>query len=316
MASSSPTGRAPGAVAPPSGGGSRWSAVEVARHGEVELAYQVTGPVDGTPLLLVAGLGCQMLLWHDGLCGELCARGFRVARFDNRDVGLSTHLDSRGAATVWSLLARPDACAAYGLGDMAADALAVLDALGWDVAHVLGCSLGGAVAQLLAVAHGRRVASLTSVMSTPSLRIGRGTVRARAQLLRSPPCSGEDAERRIVALYRVIGSPGYPLDEPWLREVAHLSWWRSDDAAGTRRQLAALLAGGDRRRGLASIDQPALVVHGANDPVFRPAAALATAEAIRRARLVVYPGMGHDLPRALWSSFADEVAALARRATG
>jgi len=281
----------------------------------VELAYQVAGPIDGAPLLLVAGLGCQMLIWHDGLCRELLARGFRVARFDNRDVGLSTHLDGHGWVSRRALLIRPTACASYRLEDMAADALAVLDALGWQAAHVLGSSLGGAIAQLLAIVHGGRVASLTSVMSTPSLQVGRGTLRALRELLRPPPRSGEEAERRIVQLYRVIGSPGYPLDDAWLREVAHRSWWRAGDAGGTSRQLAALLASGDRRSALAGIDKPVLVVHGALDPVFRPAAAFATAGAIPGARVVVYPGMGHDLPRTIWPSLADEVASLARSST-
>jgi pimeloyl-ACP methyl ester carboxylesterase len=279
-------------------------------RGAVTISYQVAGPEDGTPLLLVAGLGAQMITWHAELCGALAARGFAVARFDNRDVGLSTHLEGPTPGRVATVL-RPRAVARYRLEDMAADAVSVLDALGWTRAFVMGFSLGGAIAQVVAITAPERVAGLVSVMSTPSLRVGRGRLRALLALVRGPVASSAAAEDRLVELYRTIGSPGFALDETWLRAIAACEYARSYDPAGVRRQLAAMMVGGDRRSALGTVRAPTLVLHGEEDPVFRPAAARATAAAVPGARLVLLAGMGHDLPRALWPTVVDEVAALA-----
>jgi pimeloyl-ACP methyl ester carboxylesterase len=289
-----------------------WSRISRRAGGGIEIAYQVTGPASGEPLLLVAGLGAQMLYWHDDLCAILVDRGFSVARFDNRDVGLSTHVSARPRGRVRTLL-RPASVAAYGLDAMVGDAISVLDALDWKSAHVLGCSLGGALAQQTAISHPARVTSLISVMSTPSLRIGRGKVRALASLVRGPVSSREAAQHRRVELYRRIGSPGYALDEEWLRGVAAQEYERAYDPDGVLRQLAALLVSGDRRPALAGLAMPALVLHGEQDPVFRVSGGAATAAAVPGARFVTYAGMGHDLPRPLWPAIADEIAAVAGR---
>jgi pimeloyl-ACP methyl ester carboxylesterase len=283
-----------------------------ARNGDIELAYECVGPDTGEPLLMIMGLGMQMLFWHDDLCAEFVRAGFNPARFDNRDVGASTHLTHRGAPSLPALLVVPRSVASYRISDMAADAAAVLDALGWDSAHVIGTSMGGMIAQALAIEHPRRVRSLTSVMSTPSPRIGRPTFGAMAALAARPGRTAEEAGQRVLNTFRVIGSPGYPLDEGWLRDYGRRAFARGQDATGPRRQLAAINASASRVAGLRGVRVPTLVVHGEADPLVRPAAGRATAAAVPGARLVTYPGMGHNLPRELWPSIVGEVAALAR----
>lgn len=285
-----------------------------ARHDGVRIAYDVRGPRDGEPLLLIMGLGLQLLFWPDSFLALLAGAGFRVARFDNRDVGLSTHLGELGVPGPLSLALRRGP--GYGLPDMAGDALAVLDELGWDSAHVVGVSLGGMIAQTLAGARPGRVRSLTSISSTPSPRIGRPRPRAVAALLRRPAAAREDAAQQIVEVFRVIGSPGYRHDEDWLRDAARRAYDRGHDPDGVRRQLAAVLSAADRRPMLRTLRLPALVVHGDADPLVRLAGGLATARALRGAKLVVHPGMGHDLPAALQPGIAEEITAVARRACG
>jgi len=289
----------------------QWTPVAYAAGPDGELAYQCGGPEDGRPLLLVAGLGEQMVYWRDELCADFAAAGFRVARFDNRDVGLSFH-DPSAAPNRVRTVATPASVATYGLGDMAVDALAVLDALAWPRAVVFGVSLGGAVAQMIAINAPDRVDALVSVMSTPSLKLGRGTLRAMAALVRGPVRSERAAQDRMISLYKAIGSPDYPMDGAWLREVAAIEYRRAYDPGGARRQLAAIMMAADRRPGLAKLRLPTLVLHGEQDPVFRLAAGRATAETIPGARLVTFPGMGHDLPRPLWPRFVAEVASLTR----
>ncbi len=220
-----------------------------ARNGDVELVYERLGPPDGEPLLLVMGLAMQMLFWHDDLCAEFVRQGFSPVRFDNRDVGASTHLTGRGAPSLPAVLAAPRAVAPYRVSDMAADAVAVLDALGWESAHVVGTSMGGMIAQALAIEHPHRVRSLTSVMSTPSPRIGRPTFGATLALAARPARSAEQAAERVVRTFRVIGSPGYPLDEDWLRDYGRRAFARGHDPAGGRRQLAAINASHSRVAG-------------------------------------------------------------------
>jgi len=264
------------------------------RHDGVDIRYErLSG--DGTrPLLLIMGLGMQMIFWPDDLCAHLARRGFTVARFDNRDAGLSTHFHRAGTPTLLGILTRPSAMAAYRLDDMARDAVAVLDALGWDSAHIVGASMGGMIAQALAIRHPARVRSLTSIMSTPSPRIGRPTPAALAALVTRRVADREAAAERMVRVFRVIGSPGYPLDVDWLREIGRRAYDRSHDPAGGYRQLAAINASGDRRAGLALVRIPTLVLHGDADPLVRPSGGRATAAAVPGARLVTYPGMGHN----------------------
>jgi pimeloyl-ACP methyl ester carboxylesterase len=292
-----------------------------ARSGDLDIAYEVLGDPGGEPLLLVMGLGAQMVGWPDGFCAELTARGFRVVRFDNRDVGLSTHLDGPVPKRPWSRVP-----AAYTLADMAGDALAVMDAVGWPAAHVVGASLGGMIAQQLAVSAPERVLSLTSVMSTPSPRIGRMRPRTvltlvrRARRLsreRGPATTPEAMADFMVAMQEVTGSPGHPA-----RREDHLEMLRvamARDASGltgpgAKRQNAAERIAPDLRPALAGVRVPTLVVHGDSDVVIRPEGGRATADAIPGARLVVHPGMGHELPRALWPRLADDVRAVADEA--
>jgi pimeloyl-ACP methyl ester carboxylesterase len=281
-----------------------------ARAGEVELAYERVGPPGGEPLLLIMGLGMQLHFWHDELCAEFVRRGFSPVRFDNRDVGRSTHLHRGGRPSLPAVVAVPGLVAPYRLSDMAADAVAVLDAVGWESAHLFGTSMGGMIAQTVAIEHPHRVRSLTSVMSTPSPRIGRPTVGAAAALAARPARTAEDAGERVVTTFRVIGSPGYALDEDWMREYGRRAFARGHDPAGTRRQLAAINASPSRIGGLRRVRVPTLVVHGEDDPLVRLAAGRATAAAVAGARLVTYPGMGHNLPRELWPAVTGEVASL------
>ena len=276
----------------------------------VEIAYETFGPPDGEPMLLVMGLGMQMLLWPDDFCAALVDSGFAVARYDNRDSGLSTHLREAGAPSLLGIMARPRAVARYHLADMAADGVAVLDALGWSSAHVVGVSMGGMIAQTMAIRHPGRVRSLTSIMSTPSTRIGRPRLRAMALLASRPAYDRESAGRRMVKVFRIIGSRRYAHDDVWLREAGRLSYDRGEDQAGVARQLAAINASPDRRPGLAGVRVPTLVLHGEADPMVRPSGGRATAAAVPGARLVTYPGMGHDLPRALWDSMISEIRAV------
>lgn len=282
------------------------------RWGLIELAYEPVGPDGGEPLLLIMGLGMQMVFWPDDLCAEFVRAGFSPARFDNRDAGASTHLTQLGAPPLSLVFAAPWTVAAYRLSDMAADAVAVLDALGWESAHVLGISMGGMIAQTLAIEHPRRVRSLTSIMSTPSPWIGRPTFEAASVLAVRQARTAQEAGERVLSTFRVIGSPGYPLDEEWLRRYGRLAFSRSADGTGGRRQLAAINASPSRVAGLRAVRVPTLVVHGEADPLVRPIGGRATAAAVPGARLVTYPGMGHNLPRELWSSIVGEVAALVR----
>jgi len=290
--------------------------VHTARNNDVVLAYETFGQPGGAPLLLISGTGTQMLIWPEDFCTALAGRGFEVARFDNRDTGLSTHLSDVPPPGWVKVMLRPSA-APYLLADMAGDALAVIDALGWPAAHVVGASLGGMIAQELAIRHPDRVRTLTSIMSTPSARIAtmptRAAMRALAGQGGAPATTADEAADRAVAVKKVIGSPGYPIDEETIRDIARRSFRRhpgaDDDDA---RQRAAVIASGDRRRALARLRIPALVIHGDQDPVIRPEGGRATAAAIPGARLVRYPGMGHDLPAALWPSILDEICDLAR----
>jgi pimeloyl-ACP methyl ester carboxylesterase len=289
------------------------------RNGDVEIAYEKLGDPQGEPLLLVMGTGGQMLSWPDGFCELLTERGFQIARFDNRDSGLSTHLDGAGRPNQLTMLLRPAAAAVYRLEDMAGDAVAVLDALGWPSAHVAGMSQGGMIAQSLAVRHPDRVRSLTSISSSPAPRLGQprpGTLLRVLQVANPRRVrSAEDLAQYLVDLRQVTGSPGYPADEEWLRGLGRRSYDRGGlDTAAVQRQTAAIAASGDRREELRQVRVPTLVLHGEDDRMIRPVAGRATAGAIPGARLATYAGMGHELPRPLWPAIAGEIAALARRA--
>jgi pimeloyl-ACP methyl ester carboxylesterase len=294
--------------------------IRTARNGKVEIAYESFGAATDQPLLLIMGIGGQMLNWPEGFCRQLVDHGFRVVRFDNRDAGLSTHFTDAGRPNQLTMLLRPAAAAVYRLQDMADDAIAVLDAQGWPAAHVVGISMGGTIAQTMAVRHPDRVRSLTSISSTPAPRLGQARPGTMLKIIKvaNPKRlnSAEDLAEYAVRLNQLVGSPGYPADPAALREVAHQCYERGGlDQAAVQRQTAAIAASGDRRAELAQIRIPTLVIHGEDDPLTRLPAGIATAEAIPGARLVTYPGMGHDLPAALWPAITDQISQLATQAT-
>ncbi|MGY1667589.1 alpha/beta fold hydrolase [Geodermatophilus sp. SYSU D00696] len=288
--------------------------VQTTRAGDVELAYETFGSPEDTPLLLVMGLATQMIGWPDDFCRMLADRGLYVVRFDNRDIGLSTHLDAAGAPDVLAVMGGDHSRVAYRLGDMAEDTAALLDALGLDSAHVVGASMGGMIAQSLAIRHPDRVRSLTSIMSTTGdPAVGAPAEAALGVLLAPPATDRESAVQRAVDTYRVIGSPGFEFDESGLRERAGLSFDRAYNPAGVARQLAAILASPDRTADLARVAVPTLVVHGAEDALVNVSGGRATAAAIPGAELLVVEGMGHDLPREVWPQLVDRIAALVDR---
>jgi pimeloyl-ACP methyl ester carboxylesterase len=290
--------------------------MHTARNGNVTIAYETFGSPEGTPLLLISGTGVQMLIWPEEFCAALAGRGFHVARFDNRDMGLSTHLTGTAAPGWIKVMLRPSA-APHRVDDMAGDALAVMDALGWPSAHVVGASLGGMVAQALAIGHPDRVRTLTSIMSTPSSRIATmpkmSVMRALGEAAGTPVTSEEEAADEAVALKRAMTTPAYPLDEDLVRDIARRSYQRDHGSEEDDiRQRAAVIASGSRRKKLRGLRIPTLVIHGTDDPVIRPQGGRATARSIPGAKLVTYPGMGHDLPRALWPAMIEEISELAQ----
>ena len=285
-----------------------------ARVGDVDIAYETFGEEGATPVLLIMGLATQMLGWPDEFCEMLASRGHFVVRFDNRDIGLSTHLDDAGPANLALVFAGDPRAAAYTLSDMAADAAGLLDHLGLDSAHVVGASMGGMIAQTLAIEHPQRVRSLTSIMSTTGDRaVGIATQEALGALMSPPPQSREQAQERAVAVFRVIGSPGYPLDEDGLRARAGMAYDRANDPAGVSRQFAAIATTADRTERLRGLKIPTLVIHGEDDPLVQVSGGRATADAVPGSELDVIEGMGHDLPRDLWPRIVERIASLAER---
>jgi pimeloyl-ACP methyl ester carboxylesterase len=280
----------------------------------IEIAYQEVGDPDAEPLLLVMGLATQMLAWDEELCSLLAERGFRVVRFDNRDIGHSTMLDEAGVPSRADLFLGRRQRAAYLLSDMADDAVGLMDHLGIEAANVVGVSMGGMIGQTLAIEHRDRIRSLVSMHSTTGSRwVGTPSFKAFAMLMAKAPRGRDAYIERIVKTYALIGSPAYPMDEARLREVAGQMYERSHNPRGVIRQLHAISASGDRTAALRKLDLPTTVIHGTRDQLIRLSGGRATARAIPGARLRIFEGMGHDLPRALWPTFADEFCDVAAR---
>ena len=287
----------------------------------VELEWDERGDRSHPAVLLIMGLGGQMTRWSEAFMAALVAHGLRAIRFDNRDVGLSTKFDSHGTPNLTAIGAqlmvglKPET--AYTLEHMAADAVAVLDAAGVARAHVVGASMGGMIAQLVAVEHPERVLTLTSIMSTTgNPALPRATAEANAVLMTRP--AGSDMESLIahgVKAAKVIGSPGYPTDDAVLAERIRSDAERMHHPAGFARQMAAIMGNGDRRPRLAGVTAPTLVIHGTDDPLVPVEGGRDTAASIPGARLEEIPGMGHDLPTALIPRITDLIAEHARRAT-
>lgn len=281
-----------------------------ARVNGLELEYDNFGDPEATPLLLVMGLSYQMIEWDDALCELIASRGFRVTRFDNRDVGLSTKVDALGPPDIMALLGgtgRPP----YSLDDMAGDAVGLLDALGIAAAHVVGVSMGGMIAQLIAINYPERVLSLTSIMSTVGgLNVVQAEPAVGAALLAPPGQTREERVERSLANRRLIFGTGMPFDEDRARRKAERAVDRCFYPDGAMRQLAAIFAAPDRTAGLGRLTIPTLVIHGENDPLVPPANGRQTAAALPRARFIMIPGMGHALPDHVWPQIVDAIAAV------
>jgi pimeloyl-ACP methyl ester carboxylesterase len=280
----------------------------------IEIEYQTLGDPSGTPLLLVMGLGMQLIHWDLELCEQLTGEGYRVIRFDNRDAGRSTQVDAP-VPPIMRAMAGMHIDAPYLLSDMADDALGLLDGLGIEPAHVIGASLGGMIAQEMALRRPDRVLSLTSIMSTTGeRRAGMPKLRVWSVLMRRAPSRRDEYVEHFVRVFRMIGSPGFPADDERTRELAAATFERGHHPAGTARQLAAVLASGDRTPRLRELELPTTVIHGTDDPLIPFRGGVATARAIPGAELIAIPGMGHDLPREVWPKLIDALAKNVERA--
>jgi len=281
----------------------------------IEIAYQTFGERSDPALLLVMGLGAQLIHWPEEFCELLASRGFYVVRFDNRDVGHSTKLEDAPVPDLLALAAGDAGAAAYTLDDMADDAVGLLDHLEIDAANVVGASMGGMIVQTLAFRHPQRVLSVCSIMSTTGDRtVGQARQEALAVLMTPVPQNRDAYIELHINAFKAIGSPGFPFDEEFLRWRAGATYDRSVYPAGFKRQLAAIIASGDRTSKLGQISAPAVVIHGSDDPLITVSGGEATARAIPGAELVVIQGMGHDLPKGAWPQIVDAIAANAERA--
>lgn len=275
-----------------------------AGHG-IQLAYDQLGDPAGVPLVLIAGLSMQLQSWPAEFCELFTGRGYRVIRFDNRDVGRSTHLGFRPPRPMALLRKRWDP-RQYDLGDMAADTAGLLDTLGLTSVHLVGASMGGMIAQTVAARYPGRVRSLTSIMSTTgAARVGRPALSTWLLMLSRPPATRAERIERAVRIFRHIGSAGYPFEEELVRAAAAESWDRDPTSDGTGRQLAAIMRSGDRTAEVRTIAAPTLVIHGDRDPMVNPTGGARTAQTIPGARLETIRGMGHDLPLGTWPVIVD-----------
>ena len=288
---------------------------QTATVGELQLCYETFGDSSDPGLVLIMGLATQMIGWRDDFCAGLASRGFFVVRFDNRDVGRSTRLDHLHVPTFWELLRRDKRAASYTLEDMATDVIGLLDQLEIERAHVVGASMGAMIAQTLAATQPGRVNSLVSIMgSTGARSSGQPRWRTAKALMSVPPADRDGYVDHMVKTFTLIGSPGFDRDEAELRRFAQATFDRGRSPAAGGRQLAAILASGDRTSMLRRISAPTLVIHGSADTLIRPSGGRATAKAISGARLLEIPGMGHDLPRDTWPQILDAIADNAARA--
>jgi pimeloyl-ACP methyl ester carboxylesterase len=284
--------------------------------GGITLCYETFGDPDDAPILLIMGLATQMIAWHEDFCEQLAERGFYVVRFDNRDIGRSTHLDFR-PPTVGQMMRRRVGPDQYSLSDMAVDTAGLLRELGISPAHVVGASMGGMIGQVLAAEHPDQVRSLTSIMSTTGSRWhGQPALSVYRYLLRPPPRDRDGYIERAAAVFGLVGSTGFDRDEQYIRERAGRAFDRGYDVRAGGRQLGAIIASGDRTKMLGKVTTPTLVIHGSVDKMIRPSGGRATAKAIPGARLTMVEGMGHDLPRGTWPLLLDAISEHARAADG
>jgi pimeloyl-ACP methyl ester carboxylesterase len=286
------------------------------RVGDVEICFETFGDPADPALLLVMGLGTQMLGWHEDFCTALAARGFHVIRYDNRDIGRSTILSSAPVPTLGQIVRRDKRAASYTLAEMAADGVGLLDHLGIERAHIVGVSMGGMIAQTIAARRPERVLSLTSIMSSTGSRWrGQPALKTYRQFLRPVSTDRATYIAQTAALFDIIGSPGFDRDDEDLRALLGAMYDRGHDAGSVTRQLAAILASGDRTAELRHITAPTLVIHGTADKLVAASGGRATARAIPGARLLMIEGMGHDLPRGAWPQLIDAIVENTRRAS-
>lgn len=280
----------------------------------ITLCWDEFGDPADPPMLLIMGLATQMIAWDEELCSQLAGRGFHVIRFDNRDIGHSTHMSFRPPST-GQLLRRRTVPGQYTLMDMAEDTSGLIRELGLAPTHVVGASMGGMIGQTLAAEHPELVRSLTSIMSNTGHRWrGQPSPMVFRHFLRPPPLDREGFVERAAQIFGIVGSTGFESNEAHIREYAEQSFERGHNVAGGARQLGAIIASGDRTAQLARIEAPTLVIHGTVDKLVRPSGGRATAKAIPGARLLMIEGMGHDLPRGAWPRLIDAIADHARAA--
>jgi pimeloyl-ACP methyl ester carboxylesterase len=280
----------------------------------IELEYDTFGDPTDPALVLIMGLGAQLIDWPPDFAGQIAGHGFHVIRFDNRDSGLSTWQDDLGVPDMAALLGG-QGTAPYSLADFADDTVGLLDALDIDTAHIVGASMGGMIAQRLVLDHPDRVRSLTSIMSTTGAAgVGMPSPAAQAVLLRPPAADRAGAIAGSIAAYRITASTGFEVTDESLRERAENSYDRGYHPAGGARQLAAILTTPDRTEGLAGVTVPTMVIHGEVDPLVDVSGGKATAAAVPGAELLLVPGMGHDLPAGAWPQIVDAIVRTAKRA--
>jgi pimeloyl-ACP methyl ester carboxylesterase len=286
-----------------------------ARANGIDIEYETFGDPADPVMLLIMGLGGQLIVWDEELCRRLAGHGFRVIRFDNRDVGLSSKIEAGPEPDIMAVVQGDRSSVAYSLEDMAADTTGLLDSLGIEKAHVVGVSMGGMIAQVVTIDHPERVLSLASIMSTTGdPNVGAPTPEAMAVLMRPPPQERDEVIGREVDTTKTIGSPGFPFDEERTRRRAAAAYDRSFYPQGVARQVAAVVSASDRTERLSHIDVPTVVIHGTADPLVTPSGGEATAKAIPGAELIMVEGMGHELPPGSWPTVVDAVVANASKA--
>ena len=293
---------------------------QLARANGIELCYEIFGDPSAEPMLLIMGLGAQMILWDDDFCRQLAARGFRVIRFDNRDIGKSSKLSGGkrlGAIELLKLrFLKIPVAAPYLLLDMAKDVVGLMDTLGIKSAHLVGASMGGMIAQEVAISFPQRVRSLTSIMSTTGdPKVPPPSREATAVLMAPPPATREAYLERFAQTWKILRAGSFPQDEALDRSRAERSYERGLNPAGVARQLRAILASGSRKARLASVKAPTLVIHGTVDPLVRPEGGRDTAASIPGAKLLMVEGMGHALPVPMWPQIIDAIDRHAHAAT-
>jgi pimeloyl-ACP methyl ester carboxylesterase len=285
---------------------------QIAHANGIDICYEIFGEPNAEPMLLIMGLGAQMIQWDDDFCRQLAGRGFRVIRFDNRDIGKSSKLAGGKPLTAFELLKlrflKIPLAAPYKLGDMAQDVVGLMDTLGIQSAHLVGASMGGMIAQEAAISFPQRVRSLTSIMSTTgNPKVPGPTREASAILMAPPPTTKEAYFERFAQTWKVLRAGRFPQDEALDRARAERTYERGLNPAGVGRQLRAILASGSRKERLGSVKAPTLVIHGTVDPLVRPEGGKDTAASIPGAKLLMIEGMGHALPIPMWPQIIDAI---------